>query len=219
MFKALFGLIKLCLLAVVLALVFHNYTSRLALSSFLKITLGVPVSIESAQVDLLASKAFFRNIVIHNPEDFPEGYVAKIPYLLLDLDFAAFSDGRLHFEKIEVDVGDFQIQRAADGRVNWLHLKIIQEAHQKIEPPEFGKKGAEVDHFVVTLRKGTYRDFAKGGPPRVLVLEMESQDYLNVHTLGDMVNIVSWEAMKRMGLEKLGAGVLDQIREDLDGGM
>lgn len=217
MFKALFGLIKFALLVCVLALVFHNYAARFALSFYLKTALGVPVEIDSAQVDLLGSKAFFRNIVIQNPPDFPEGHVAKISYLLVDLDFAAFSDGRLHFEKIEADIGDFQILRAPNGRVNWLNLKVIQDVQQKKEPSK--QKGAKIDHFIVTLRKGTYRDLTRNVPPRLIVLEVENQDYLNVHTLKDMVGVVSWEAMKRMGLEKLGAGVLDQIREDLDGGM
>jgi hypothetical protein len=216
MFKALFGLIKLAILLIVLALIFHNYAARKALAFYLQSALGAPVEIQSAQVDLLGSKAFFRNILIKNSEDFPEGHIAKIPYLLVDLDFAAFSDGRLHFEKIEVDLGDFQILRNADGRVNWLNLKIIQNAQQKPSEAVSPQKGAKIDHFIVTLRKGTYRDLSKSGPPRTIILEMESQDYMNVHTLEDMVMVISWEAMKRMGLEKLGAGVLDQIRQDLE---
>lgn len=214
MFKALFSLIKLLVFITVLAIIFHNYAARKALGFYLQSSLGVPVEIQSAQVDLLGSKAFFRNVLIKNPAGFPEGHIAKIPYLMADLDFAAFSDGKLHFEKIEVDLGDFQILRKSNGQVNWLNLKVVQNVQKNQNQPQ--KRGAKIDHFVVTLRKGTYRDLSKPGPPGTLILEMESQDYVNVHTLDDMVMVISWEAMKRMGLEKLGAGILDQIRSDLE---
>ena len=75
----------------------------------------------------------------------------------------------------------------------------------------------KIDHFILTLRKGTYQDLSRPGPPQRMILDLENQDYVNVHTVQDMIRVISWEALKRMGLEKLGAGVLDQIREDLEG--
>ena len=218
MMKALWGLIQLLFFALLLALVFHNYLARKGLDFYLQSSLGMPVEIESAQVDLLGSKIFFRNILIHNPPDFPEGLMVKIPYLSMDLNPKAFSDGKVRFEKIEVDVGDFKILRLPDSRVNWRHLKMIRDAREEGPGMPRGKPRIQIAHFILTLRQGTYRDLTQGGKGKNYVFDVDRQDYLNVHTLKDMVYIISWEAFKRMGLERLSDGVLDQIREDLEGG-
>ena len=166
------------------------------------------MDIESTRVDLLGSQVFFRNIVVHNPEDFPPGYVAKIPYLFMDLDLGAFLDGKVRFEKVEVDVGDFQILRLANGRVNWLNLKLIQQAQQMPAGKENPNRGVPVDHFVLTLRRGTYRDLNQGDSPKSFVLDVENQEFSGVRTIADAVKRISREALKGMGLEKMGAGVL-----------
>lgn len=218
MIKVLSGLIKLCLFALLLALVFHNYAARKGLSFFLQSSLGVRVEIESAQVDFLGSKVFFRNVLIHNPPDFPEDPMIKIPYLSMDLDPTAFFDAKVRFEKIEVDVGDFRIFHLPDGRVNWLDLKIIQKAREEYADFSPARPWVKIDHFILTLRRGTYHDSVQKKAGKSFVFDVDREDYLNVRSVRDMVFIISWETFKRMGLERLGAGVLDQIREDLEGG-
>lgn len=210
MIKAIFGWIRLCFFILIAALIFHNLTARWLLSTALRYKLGVPVTVESARVDFLGSQVVFRNLVIENPAAFPAGYIAKIPYLTLDLDSSAFFDGHLRFKKVEIDISDFQVGRAVTGDINWLHLKPLR--NEKVSG-----KGAAIEHFVLTVRRASYRDFARtDGAFQVIAPNLDNRDYLGVHTLEDMVKLVSWECFKRMGMEKLGAGILDQVKEDLE---
>lgn len=213
MFKTLFRLIRLVFLILIIALIFHNFAVRLLLSWGLRYNLGVPVSIESAKVDFWASRVQFNNVIIHNADDFLEGYVMKIPTLTLDLDSGAFSDGRFRLKKIEVEVGDFQILRASNGRVNWFDLKPIRKTPRANAPQTSNR----IEHFILTLRKGTVRDWSRSqSAAQSFVMDLERRDYLGLNSVEDITKLISYEALKRMGMLQLGAGSLDQMREDIE---
>lgn len=218
MIKLFSRLIRLGLFLAVAGLIFHNLTARTVLSWGLSHRLGVPVETGSASVDFWSTKVFFREVIIRNAESFGEGYVMKIPYLTLDFDLGAFFDGRLRLESVEADIGDFQIVRAPDGRINWLDLKPVQEASRSKSSGGEIRKNVRVEHFVLTVRRGTYIDLSKPpGSDKVMALDIDHRDYLGVHAVEDMVKLVSYEVFKRMGLSALGTGILDQVRADLEG--
>lgn len=212
MFKALFGIIRLVLILLVAALIFHNLAARTALSWGLRYSLGVPVTIESAQVDFWSSSVRFENVTVHNADDFLEGYVLKVPSLTLSFDSGAFFDGRVRFKKIEADVSDFQILRAPNGRVNWFDLKPIRKTTDKNARP-----GTVIEHFILSIRRGTVRDLTRSqNAAQNFVMDVDRRDYLGLHTVEDITKLISYEALKRMGMLQLGAGSLDQMREDLE---
>lgn len=213
MFKTLFALIRIFFILLVLGLIFHNLTARLALEKYLEYQLGAPVHIESARVDFLGTQVFYRNVMIQNPAEFPEGPAIKISYLLLDFDAGAFFDGHWHFDKIEADVSDFQILRNQENRVNWLNFKTVQELEKgnlSLRPAACREVAA---HFVLNLRRATYRDDSKPNvPAQMIPIDLEAKDYGSLCTFQEMVMILSKEALSRMGFSNLGAGILQTTK-------
>ena len=207
--------LKFSLFLIVLALVFHNWTARQVLSLYLRWALGTPVQMESPRVDFLGTKVDFREVVIYNPSTVPPGLLAHASLIHLDLVTASLQDGHMRFKIVEVVISDLKVTRFRDRSINLFALKIMQPGHSQL----IASKSPTIDQFLLTLERGSFEDDSAAKPyvSRQPVIFNHKQEYLKVRTLEDMVKIISWEALKRLRLEKLGAGILDKIKADLEG--
>ncbi len=215
--KLIGRLFNLCVLILVLALVFHNFAAKTVLTLALRLGLGVPARIESAQVDFLNTWCLFRGIEIRNPYGFPDGLLARIPKIFIDVEISSLWEGRLHFSTVEVDLDELRVVRLPDGRVNLLTITERQPARSGGEksrpynaPPRF-----QIDEFDLSLGRATYMDLT--GPSPVIKnynLNIRNAVYRNISGANDVAKIISWETLKRMGLGQI-TGAVDQIGREL----
>lgn len=213
MMKTISGLLKTVFWIFVGALVFHNFTARMLLQAGLAYKLGTGVEVDSARVDFLGSRVTFQDIEIKNPEGFPQGVMARIPKISMDLDIASLGAKTLRFESVEIEASEIRILHQPGGRLNLLALKVFEN---KSQPRESGAIKVYISNLVLTLGKAVYLDLSRpGSREKVFDLGMRRMVYWNVRELGDIAEIIGWETLKRMGLSSLSGGVLDRIREEL----
>jgi hypothetical protein len=208
MFKLIWNLLKLIVLTVVLALIFHNFTARLAMSAFLRYHLGAPVEIRQARVDFLNTQISFKDVEIQHPEDFPRGTLALVREIFMDSEISSLWRGGWNWDTIEVEFDTIRIVRNEQGRVNLLALKALKEGEGRKE--EF-----QLEKFVLSMRDGFYTDLT--GPAdrdREQDIRLRRMTYRKVRSVRTMTEIMAWEALRGMGLESLDDGSLKAIRED-----
>jgi hypothetical protein len=199
MFKVIFGLIKLCLLLMVLGLVFHNWTSRHVFSAYLRYSLGTPVTIQEARIDFIHSRIMFRDMIMENPGDYPPGVMAKIPYLFMDVDMGALLDGKIRFKSIEADISELHLMRHKDGRINWVSFKGMESLGLSKESGSVDV--APVREFIFTLRRATYRDFGKAiVAAQNFNLYIDKMRFGDLKTVQEMAFIISRETLSRVGM-------------------
>lgn len=212
MFKMIWNLIKLVLILAVLAIVFQQFTARFLLTFLLRTDLGVPVEVEEAQVDLLKAQIKFRNVEIWNPDGFPPGVMVYFREITADSEWSRlFSNGGLHFDRLELDVDNLKLVQPADGRLNFLSTRL----YRKQDGFSF-LKNMQIDDFVLSIGRVSFHDEGRGGDAGQEI-DMRRMSYRKVHSLRDVMDILGWEVLRKMRLENLGAGYLDQIGSDLDG--
>lgn len=217
--KLIGGLFKLCLLLLVLALIFHNFTARLALSIGLRAALGTPVKIEKVRIDLWNTHFLFRGIEIGNPYDQPDGVMMRIPKIFIDLELSSLWEGRLHLEVVEIDVSEIRVVHFPDGSINLLSASALERKPRARDEETRGKAGPlefRIDRLVLTLGRATYMDLTGPSPViRNFDLRIQAAEYQNIDGIDDIARLISWETMKRMGLGQL-SGVVSQLEKGLD---
>ena len=213
--KLIGRLIKLGILILVLLLVFHNFTAKTILTLALRLGLGVPTKIESARIDFLNTWCLFRGIEVRNPYGFPDGLLARIPKIFVDLEISSLWEGRLHFSAIEIDFDELRVVRLADGRVNLLTLTDQDATGRRRESPSAKPPQFQIDEFVLSLGRATYMDLT--GPVPIVKnynLNIREAVYRDINGAEDIVKIISWQTLKRMGLGQV-MGAVDQIGKEL----
>lgn len=209
MFKLVWQIIKLAFLIAVLSLIFNQISSRFFLSSLLRLSLGVPVEVGSAQVDFINAEIRFQDVEIWNPVNFPPGVMIYIREVSLDTELSRLFNRHPSFSRIEVDVDNIRLMKSMDTPLNALSTKFYKN---DTPGPQFG-----VDEFVLSVNRASYRDEASAGSGDLTKdVDLRRMKYEKVKGLRDMFDILNWETLKKMGLVPLAGRYLDAIRDDLD---
>lgn len=213
MFKLIWGAIKLGFLVIILGLVFHQAASRFLLSSFLRFQLGVPVEVGKASVDFVNAEVRFEDVEIWNPKDYPSGVMIYIREMTLDSELSKLFSSQPVFDKIEIEADNVRLIKLIDEPLNILATHIYQKPRKIPFMPE-----ARVEEFVLSVGQASFHDEASAGSGDLsLEVGLRRMTYYKVKSLRNIVDILSWEVLKKMRLESLGSGYLEQIRDDLEG--
>lgn len=206
-------LIQLTILLLILGVIFHNWTAKFLLTLGLRAALGSSAHVGDVSIDLGKTEIAFRDIVVKNPSGFPDAPMAVIPLILVHLDAPALFKGKINFHEVALSITEVNVIRNRDGKVNLLSLSTVEKnkQEQQTRPQQPAPKGPpgepvqwEIANLVLTLGKATYLDLNDpSGKERSFNLRIENQTYQHVKGMGDIVMIVVWETMKRVGISGL----------------
>ena len=202
--KTIFRLIKLCIFLGVLGLIFHNFTARFLLAAGLRYYLGTPVEVSAAKVDFLNTQILFKGIQIKNPSGFPEGALAKIPEIFVDFEISSLLDGRFYFDEISIHFEELKVVRIPDGRINLLALRALENQEERKNEKRNGKspRRSTFSEFRLTLRQVIFTDFSRQIPhQKSFDFKIEQAIYRNLDTVKDVLAIIAWESIKRIGIK------------------
>ena len=143
------------------------------------------------------------------PPQFPEGTFANIPKIYIDWEWASLLERRFHAETFEIDCSELRLIRDHAGRFNLLSLRALKNP-PPAPPPSSGESRPvrfHIDNFILTLGSATYTDLSGEAPvQKSYNLRLDHSVYRNVDSAYDVVWIIGWEALKRMGV-----GGMDQM--------
>lgn len=147
------------------------------------VALGVPVSIESASVNIFSGKALLRGIEIGNPEGFDTPYLFRLDSILVDLDLSDCFHGTTHIRDIVVSGPHVWYHRKFTESNLSSFLAILKEKYpsspekEPREKPETAEKKSArpmvIDHLLV--EKGTI-GLKIGVQAEIPLLEIELKD-------------------------------------------
>ncbi len=203
--KSIFKLIKITLIFLVLAVIFHNWTLKTFLALGLRFGLGAPVEIEAAHLDLFNHEITFEGILIKNPSGFPHGIMAEIPKIIGDFEASELQQGRIHLREVGVEVEDLRILRTAGGKMNLLGLKVFQTSgnKQRNEAPNVGPSRFQMDKVVLSLNRVSYTDLT-GPQPLQQNFRLGIHDVvLEPPSLESIVEEIVQESVQAAGLQKI----------------
>lgn len=207
--KLIFRLVKLFILLVILGLIFNDFAAKILLTGFLRCSLGVPVQMKTVEVSLGDTEVEIRGLKLGNPSGFPEGTLVYIPKIYLDLESWDLLRGRIHVEVLEIDCQDIRIVRDIDGRVNWLSLKVLpaQKPETKPKPEDKGRPfSLQIDTLILSLGTASYVDLYSAEPvQKNLKLNVRKADFSDVNSFQDLIQIIVWETVKRVGIGQMTA--------------
>lgn len=214
LFNFIFGLIRLALLVLVLAVIFHAWVIKQALVFSLSYQLGADVSAQHVKMDWKNTGIEVQGLEIGNPYSFPKGTLADIPLVIISVDLPSIPQGLLKLKTVGFDLRELQVMNVPKKGLNLLGLKPFQEkdGEDGSSSPQDGSRTAirryapkvVVDELIFSIGEISYLDMS--GPSlkqNRYQAGIRGATYYDIRGTKDITVIVVTEALKKMGFSYL----------------
>lgn len=134
LFKLIFSLIRICVLALVVLLIFHTWTIKQMLKISLVWSLGAEVSIESVKMDWKNTGFEVHGLKIMNPPTVPPGLLADIPLAIVSVDMPELLHRKLHLKTVGINLKALWVSYYPGMGLNVTGLKPLKKEDAQDEP-------------------------------------------------------------------------------------
>ena len=179
------------ILLAVLAVLFFPRAAKAILTAQLTKLVGLPVTIREMDFSLTEPQFLINGLLFANPHGFPAAELAQISKVKVQYVPSFAMLGRFNLKRVEVNFKELRLVRNQKGTIN-LPLK----------PPTQAVGDMIIDEVVLNLGPLTYTDLSGKEPvQKTFDMGLNQAIYRNVKGVAGIMEIVSWEVLKRTGLE------------------
>lgn len=187
----LLNLVVVIFLVLILAVAFFPQAAKALFTRGLSKATGLAVTIRQLDFNFSQPQLLFNDLLLRNPQGFPEAELAKISKVKLHYVPAFALLGQLNLKKVEIDFNELRLIRNEAGDINLPSTPPLQAVGDVI-----------IEELVLDLKSLTYTDLSGQEPvQKTFDVGLEKAVYRNVKGVAGIMEIVSWEVMKRTGIE------------------
>jgi len=151
---------------------------------------NLPVNIRHLDVRLSRPEFLILDLKFLNPKGFPPAELASIGEVKVQYIPPPLVLGQLDVKKIEINFKELRLIRNEAGDIN-LPIRLPVQA-----------VGDTIDELILNLNSVTYTDLSeKQAVQKTFQLGLERAVYRNVKGVAGILEIVSWEVLKRAGID------------------
>jgi uncharacterized protein involved in outer membrane biogenesis len=207
----IFSRVIIVLLGLILLLViFRNPLIKLAVSTGVQAVVGMKLDIRKLDLNLGKSLIDIEEIVLYNPNDFPDPIMADVVKVYVDIDPKALFSGKLVIDDVQLDLREFVVVKNKDGEVNLDRLKVVDEAKEsgdskKPKPTTSGKSlDLNIHNLHLKIGKVVFKDYSKGEEPLVREFNLNLDErHQNIRNLNAVVGLIVFKVLTKTSIGQL----------------
>jgi len=217
--KKLFGIIVVVLIILVALSFAKDIIAKTAVSAGVKVITGLDLSMSSMHVGIFKTLVDIKDMKLHNPSNFPDKLMVDIPQVYVDYDLGAFLKGKVHLEKMRLDLKEFIVVKNQKGELNLDSLKIAKGDKQAAAQKEAEKKGMpemKIDVLELKIGKVINKDYTSRTPPSVREFNVNiNERYENVTNPYTFASLIVFKALMNTSIASLANFDLGPLKEGL----
>jgi uncharacterized protein involved in outer membrane biogenesis len=143
---------------------------------------------------------------LSNPKGFEDSDMLLMPEILVDYDLATLLKGKVHLEKLTINLEKFVVVRNSKGKLNLDSLRAVQKSKKQAAKKK--KAGpapqANIDKLSLKIGRVIFKDYSKGGEPEVKYFNINlNESYSNVTDLNAVVSLIVVKALQKTTISTL----------------
>ncbi len=120
--------IALLAVAALVALSFiRDFALKYIISGVAGSTVGARVEMRGFSMSFLRQSVTISGLKVHNPKGFPPGILADLPKIYVNCDVPALLGGKLHLQRVDIDLKEVALIKNKEGKLNVDSLKVTEK--------------------------------------------------------------------------------------------
>lgn len=211
--KFLFILIAVLMVALVAAgvgaVLAKNTLAEMLVQDGVERITGLPMKIQSIDVQLDKNVTAMQGMKIYNPLGFPDKVMVDMPEFYVQYDWRALLKKKVHLPDLRIHLQELTVVKNAEGRLNLDSLKALQEKQKKEMPMEL-----QIDRFQLKIDKVIYKDYSLGAQPVVQEFNVDLNETFKDITDPDALgNLIISKALVSTTISTLANIDLDKMKK------
>lgn len=201
-----------------------NTIIKIVVSTSIKAITGLGLDIEKVNMGVFNTLIDIKNLKLFNPPNFPDKLMVDMPELYIDYDLGSFFKGKIHIQRMRLNLKEFVVVRNEKRELNLDSLKMIEAGKEKKTGPEKEKEKAPeiaVDLLELKIGKAIYKDYSRGTPPRVrefnVNIDERFENITNLYALGSVIVVKALQNTAIASLTNFDVGLLMNNAKDVLG--
>lgn len=208
----LIAIAVLVLALVLIVLIGKDTIAEAVLKNVIEAKTGLKLVIGNVDVGVLSARAKIDNLILLNPQGYEDPVMAEIHELFLDCNPGALLLGKVHFQKVRLNLRRLFVVKNREGELNVYALKGVgskpeagrREAVPKNEAKakrgsfkrEVKRNSFKIDRLELEVGRVIYKDYTAGAHIGMIELNLNiDETYENITSLDDVVKTVLARAL------------------------
>jgi len=186
-----------------------NIIAKMAVETGVKAVTGLTLKMDKLDIGLLKTHVGIDELQLFNPPNFSDRVMLDMPEIFVNYNLSDLFKGKVHVEDFRLHLKEFVIIKNADGELNLNALKVVKEQEEKpakeAEPKEKGKAlEVQIDNLELHIGKVIYKDYSKGGEPRVKEFNINlNESYSDITDLNAIISLIIVKTMMNTTIGQL----------------
>jgi len=178
-----------------------NIIAKVAIEKGVQAATGLKLKMAKLDIGLLKTHVGIDELQLFNPPEYSDRVMLDMPEIFVNYNLSDLFKGKVHVEDFRLHLKEFVIIKNADGELNLNALKVVKKQEEKpakeAEPKEKGKAlEMQIDNLELHIGKVIYKDYSKGGEPRVKEFNINlNESYSDITNLDAIISLIIVKAM------------------------
>ena len=184
-----------------------NTIVRVSIEKGVEMVTGLRLKIDKIDVGLMTTLVGIDNLKLYNPPGFEDKVMLDMPEIYVDYDLPKILTGKIHLNKVRINMKEFTVVKNANGELNLDSLKVVKEqkTEKTAEPAKKGKAPEmQIDSLELKIGKVYYKDYSKGGKPQVQEFNVNlNEKYTDINDPSELVSLIVVKALSNTTIARL----------------
>jgi len=203
--KKMLSVIVVVVVLLIVGYFAKNAIASRAISAGVRVMTGLKLNMRSMNVGIVRTLISIKGLELFNPSGFEDNLMVDIPEIYVDYDLAAFLKGKVHLEKVRLDLKEFVVVKNQKGELNLDSLKTVKEkkgiamTKKKTKMPNI-----QIDVLELKIGKVIYKDYLNREEPRVREFNVNiDEKYENITDPRTLANLIVFKALMNTSISGL----------------
>lgn len=192
-----------------------NVIAKNAVSAGVRAITGLKLNMRSMDVDIIRTLISIKGLELFNPSGFKDKLMVDMSEIYVDYDLGAFLKGKVHLERVRLNLKEFVVVKNQRGELNLDSIKTVK-AKKKTPTKKTKMPDIQIDVLELKIGKVIYKDYLSKTSPKVREFNVNIDErYENITDPRMFANLIVFKALMNTSIAGLADFDLGLLQDGL----